>query len=75
MINYCNCVVLQETTPDRVEQESPYMLFYELQNIEGMSHKFRAEDKQGARQDIGTTEDDREYEETLKTIKKSCSIQ
>lgn len=58
-----------------MEQESPYMLFYELQNINDLSSKFRAENKQGARQDIGTTEDDREFEETLKTIKKSCSIQ
>lgn len=51
------------------------MLFYELQNIDTLSSHFRAEDKQGTRQDIGTTDDDREFEETLKSIKKSCTIQ
>lgn len=66
---------MQETTPERVEQESPYMLFYELQDIDELSGRFRAEDRQGTRQEIGTTEDDREYEETLKNIKKSCTIQ
>jgi len=52
------------------------MLFYELQNIGGMSGRFRAPDRQGkSHQDIGTTEDDKEFEETLKSIKKNCSIQ
>lgn len=52
------------------------MLFYELQNIDSLSGQFRAQDRQGkAHQDICTTEDDREYEETLKTINKSCCIQ
>lgn len=51
------------------------MLFYELQNIEEKANMFRAENRQGTRQDIGSTEDDKEFEETLKTIKKSCSIQ
>ena len=51
------------------------MLFYELQDIEGLAGRFRAEDIQATRVDIGCTEDDREYEETLKTIKKTCAIQ
>lgn len=51
------------------------MLFYQLQNIGEMGDQFRAENRQGKAQDIGTTEDDREFEETLKTIKKTCVIQ
>lgn len=48
------------------------MLFYELQNIDKLSSTFRAQNKQGTRQDDGTADDDKEYEETLK---KSCLIQ
>jgi hypothetical protein len=56
-----------------VEQESPYMLFYELQNIEELSGRFRAQVKQQRlSEDTGPTEDDREFEETLK---KTCAIQ
>lgn len=51
------------------------MLFYELQNIDELVGRFRAEDRQRARVDIGPTEDDKEFEETLKDIKKTCAIQ
>ena len=51
------------------------MLFYELQNIEEMSSRFRAVDKQGKTQELGVTDDDKEFEETMKTIKKTCVIQ
>ena len=51
------------------------MLFYELQNIEEMSNRFRAVDRQGTQQEIGLTDDDREFEETMKNIKKTCVIQ
>lgn len=58
-----------------MEQESPYMLFYELQNIEEMSNRFRAANRQGSKQEIGVTDDDREFEETMKSIKRTCVIQ
>ena len=77
----CVCVVvasyswvppLQETTEDRISEESPYLLFYQL---EGLEHQqFRAK-KQGKKQDIGRTEDDREFEETLKSLRSRCCIQ
>lgn len=55
-----------------MEQESPYMLFYELQNIDELAGGFHADNRQGACVEIGQTEDDREFEETLK---KTCAIQ
>lgn len=51
------------------------MLFYELQNIDELSGQFRAQDRQGTREDIGVTEDDQEYDKTIKDIKKDCVIQ
>lgn len=64
----------QETTEERMLQESPYMLFYQLQGLEKYFNKFRAT-KHGKRQELGSTEDDREFEETLKTLRKACVIQ
>lgn len=72
--SFLSLPLLQETTPERVEQESPYMLFYELQDIDQLAGRFRAQDRQ-ANMDTGPTDDDKEFEETLKTIKKSCAIQ
>ena len=51
------------------------MLFYELQGLDKEYNRFRVQKSGGKGQDIGSTEDDREYEETLKTLRKSCSIQ
>ena len=55
-----------------MEQESPYMLFYQLHDIEKLSGRFRAENKQGPRVDIGATDDDKEFDEH---VQKNCSIQ
>ena len=55
-------------------QESPYMLFYQLQGLEQYFDKFRAT-KHGKRQELGSTDDDREFEETLKSLRKACVIQ
>ena len=65
---------LQETTEDRMLQESPYMLFYQLQGLDQYIDKFRAT-KHGKRQELGSTDDDREFEETLKSLRKACVIQ
>lgn len=68
------CCGLQETTEERMTQESPYMLFYQLQGLENHFDKFRAM-SHGKRQELGRTDDDREFEETLKTLRKACVIQ
>ena len=64
----------QETTEERVLQESPYLLFYEMNGLNQYSDLFRAR-KGGKKQDIGSTEDDRAYEETLRNLSKKCCIQ
>ena len=64
----------QETTEERMVQESPYMLFYQLQGLDNYFDKFRAS-KHGKRQELGSTDDDREFEETLKSLRKACVIQ
>lgn len=64
----------QETTEERVSQESPYMLFFELQDLKDHYDEFRAK-KMGKKQDIGNTEDDKEFEETLKSLRSRCCIQ
>ena len=48
------------------------MLFYELRGLE--YDRFRAE-KQGKRQDIGNTEDDKMFDEALKGLRSRCCIQ
>ncbi len=63
---------LQETSEDRVLEESPYLLFYELQDLD--YNKFRGQRSGAKGQDVGA-DDDREFEETLKNLRKSCSIQ
>ena len=55
-------------------QESPYMLFYQLQDLDKYFDRFRAT-KHGKRQELGSTDDDREFEETLKSLRKACVIQ
>ena len=65
---------MQETTEERIVQESPYMLFYQLQGLDQYLDKFRAT-KHGKRQELGSTDDDREFEETLKSLRKACVIQ
>ena len=52
---------LKETTVERVSQECPYMLFYEMRGLDYDS--FRAK-RQGKKEDMEKTEDDRAYEET-----------
>lgn len=52
------------------------MLFYELQNIADFANQFQAAEKQGVQPDTSATEDDRDYDETIKNIKKNnCSLQ
>ena len=64
----------QETTDERVgQEESAYMLFYQLQGLDPLS--CRAAKQHGAKQELGKTEDDREFEETIKKLQKSCCIQ
>ncbi len=63
---------LQETSEERVLEESPYLLFYELQDLD--YNKFRGQRSGAKGQDVGA-DDDKEFEETLKNLKKSCSIQ
>lgn len=65
---------IQETTDERVSQESPYMLFYEQQGLERHYDCFRAK-KGGKRQDIGSTEDDRMFDEQMKRFTSHCCIQ
>lgn len=67
-------IVHQETTEERVSQESPYMLFYELQGLDKDYAQFRAKN-QGKRQDIGNTEDDKMFDEALKGLRNRCCIQ
>ena len=64
----------QETNEERMVQESPYMLFYQLQDLDNYFDRFRAT-KHGKRQELGSTDDDREFEETLKSLRKACVIQ
>lgn len=52
---------MKETSAERVSQECPYMLFYEVRGLDYNS--FRAK-HQGKKEDIGNTEDDRAFEET-----------
>ena len=53
----------QETTEERVEQECPYLLFYELEGIK--DRDFRAKLKSGKKAELGRTEDDKEFEEEI----------
>ena len=55
-------------------EESPYMLFYEMKDLDHYYSLFRAM-KGGKRQDISSTEDDKAYEETLRNLSKKCCIQ
>lgn len=75
VVNFTLPPTSQETNDARVNEESPYMLFYELHGLDKDYNRFRAKRSGGKGQDIGSTEDDREFEETLKSLRKSCSIQ
>ena len=57
----------QETNDERVLSESPYILFYEQDGLQQHYSDFRAQ-IQGKKQDIGYTEDDREFEQSLKNL-------
>ena len=59
---------------ERISEASPYLLFYEMKDLDHYYNLFRAE-KGGKRQDISSTEDDKAYEETLRTLSKKCCIQ
>eukprot|EP00731_Ephydatia_muelleri_P022565 Em0015g148a len=60
---YYNDSSCKETTAERVCQECPYMLFYEMRGLD--SGSFRAK-QQGKKEDIGNTEDDTAFEETTR---------
>ena len=65
----------QETAEERILEESPYMLFYEMKDLDHYYKLFRAQEKGGKRQDIGSTEDDKAFEETLRNLSRKCCIQ
>ena len=50
------------------------MLFFEVHGLAERLSEFRAK-KKGKKQDIGSTEDDKEFEETLKNLRSRCCIQ
>ncbi len=62
----------QETSEERVVEESPYLLFYELQGLDYKNFRVKKSGSKG--QDVGA-DDDKDYEESLKNLRKSCSIQ
>jgi ubiquitin carboxyl-terminal hydrolase 6/32 len=71
---YFNDSSCKETSEERIIEESPYMLFYEMKDLDHYYNLFRAQ-KGGKQQDISSTEDDRAYEETLHNLSKKCCIQ
>jgi hypothetical protein len=45
-----------------------------MKDLDHYYNLFRAQ-KEGKRQDIGSTEDDKAYEETIKHLRQKCCIQ
>ena len=50
-----------------MQSESPYLLFYEQETLQQHYNDFRARG-QGKKQDIGYTDDDRAFEQSLKSM-------
>ena len=66
-ITYFVTIILQETSPERVEKESPYLLFYERI---GLDYKQFQPDIQDRNPDCSNDEEEFNYE-----VKKACVLQ